>query len=291
MGEISAEILDKDASPIGQKKFYPAFGKKLLNSWITRVKPNGVEALPLSNALTPTTRTKDVRGKFWADGAIGGMICKGSDVQNAHTTSIMSSGYNSAGGFLITKQNLDKVGMIFAVRRLTRQTWQNDRDQFLIPTTPVTPEFSNDCLIWMLFSTSNLTVGANKLRWNGKDWSLTNHFIPFTEAEVKSPKRFESDFMSKHIKTLKLSKEAKDVMKAGKVIWSKYYENTDEYAVREQFKLNRSDVGWYQIRNALKARDANGSTTPVKWTKFEAAYEELSEKLRPQVYHFGFLKA
>ena len=209
MGEISAEILDKNALPIGQKKFYPASSKMLLNSWIKRVKPNGVEALPLSNALTPTTRTKDVRGTTWADDAIGGMISKGSDVQNAHTTSIMSSGYNSAGGFLITKQNLDKVAMIFAVRRLIRQTWQNDRDQFLIPTTPVTPEFSSDCLIWMLFNTSNLTVGADGLHWNNKNWSLVNHFIPFTEAEVKSPERFESDFMSKHIKTLKLSKEAR----------------------------------------------------------------------------------
>ena len=291
MGEISTEILNKDAVPVGQKIFYPASGGDLLNTWIKRVKSNGVAALPLSNALTPTTRTKDVRGKTWADDAIGGMISKGSDVQNAHTTSIMSSGYNSAGGFLITKQNLDKAAMIFAVRRLTRQTWQNDRDQFLIPTTPVTPEFSSDCLIWTLFSTSNLTVGADGLKWNGKTWSLVNHFIPFTEAEVKSPKRFESDFMSKKVAKLKLSKEAKSVMTAGKAIWGKFFEHTDEYSVRDQFKLNRPDVGWYQIRNALKARDANGSTAPIKWAKFETAYDELGEKLRPQIYHFGFLKA
>jgi len=263
----------------------------LLNNWIERPKPNTVDALPLSNALSPSIRTNDVRGTKWADGAIGGMICNGSDLQHAGATAIFSSGYNSAGGFLITKDNLPKAAMMFTVRRIIRKTWLNDRDQFLIPTTPVDAEFENDCLMWMLFHSSNLTVGADGLKWNGKNWSLVNHFIPFTETEVKSPKRFESDFMSKHIKALKLSKEAKDVMKEGKTIWSKYYEHIDEYAVREKFKLNRSDVGWYQIRNALKARDANGSTTPVKWTKFEAAYEGLSEKLRPQVYHFGFLKA
>ncbi|WP_282093626.1 hypothetical protein [Epibacterium ulvae] len=76
-----------------------------------------------------------------------------------------------------------------------------------------------------------------------------------------------------------------------KTIWGNYFEHTNEYSVREQFKLNRPDVGWYQIRNALKARDANGSTTPVKWVKFETAYEALGDELRPQVYHFGFLKA
>lgn len=291
MGEISAEVLNRNADPIGEKVFYPAPKKMLLNNWIERPKPNGMEALPLSNALSPTTRTNDVRGRTWADGAIGGMISKGSDFQNANATAIFSSGYNSAGGFLITKENLPKAAMMFTVRRVIRKTWLNDRDQFLIPTLPIDPEFSNDCLIWMLFNTSNLTAGADGLQWNGKNWSLVNHFIPFTETEVKSPKRFESDFMSKHIAKLKLSKEAKAVLNAGKIIWGNYFEHTDEYSVREQFKLNRPDVGWYQIRNALKARDANGSTTPVKWTPFETAYEALGDKLRPQVYHFGFLKA
>lgn len=291
MGEISAEVLNRNADPIGEKVFYPAPKKMLLNNWIERPKPNGMEALPLSNALSPTTRTNDVRGRTWADGAIGGMISKGSDFQNANSTAIFSSGYNSAGGFLITKENLPKAAMMFTVRRVIRKTWLNDRDQFLIPTLPIDPEFSNDCLIWMLFNTSNLTAGADGLQWNGKTWSLVNHFIPFTETEVKSPKRFESDFMSKHIAKLKLSKEAKAVLNAGKTIWGNYFEHTDEYSVREQFKLNRPDVGWYQIRNALKARDANGSTPPVKWTPFETAYESLGDKLRPQVYHFGFLKA
>lgn len=291
MGDISTEVLDRSATPIGAKTFYPTPKKMLLNNWIDRPKPNGVDALPLSNALSPSIRTNDVRGTKWADGAIGGMICNGSDLQHAGATAIFSSGYNSAGGFLITKDNLMKAAMVFTVRRIIRKTWLNDRDQFLIPTIPVSTEFNNDCLMWMLFHSSNLTAGADGLKWNGKDWSLINHFIPFTETEVKSPKRFESDFMSKHIAKLKLSKEAKAVLSAGKTIWGNYFENTDEFSVRKQFKLNRPDVGWYQIRNALKARDANGSTTPVKWTKFENSYEALSEKLRPQVYHFGFLKA
>jgi len=60
--------------------------------------------------------------------------------------------------------------------------------------------------------------------------------------------------------------------------------------VRDEFKLNRPDVGWYQIRNALKARNASGDFTPVDFTAFESAYKTLSDKLRPQVYELGFLK-
>jgi hypothetical protein len=61
-------------------------------------------------------------------------------------------------------------------------------------------------------------------------------------------------------------------------------------AVRDEFKLNRPDVGWYQIRNALKARNASGDAVPVSFSAFESAYQTLSEKLRPQVFELGFLR-
>jgi hypothetical protein len=55
---------------------------------------------------------------------------------------------------------------------------------FCNPLNHFTDEFKTDCLLWMLFNRSNLTASANGLEWNGKQWSLVNHFIPFTEAEV-----------------------------------------------------------------------------------------------------------
>ncbi|MEF2551011.1 hypothetical protein VQ042_06470 [Aurantimonas sp. A2-1-M11] len=78
------------------------------------------------------------------------MICKGSDLQNAGVTALFSSGYASAGGILVTEDNLRNSAMVFTVRRLVRQTWLNDRDQFLIPNKPIPPEFAGDCLIWMI---------------------------------------------------------------------------------------------------------------------------------------------
>ena len=77
---------------------------------------------------------------------------------------------------------------------------------------------------------------------------------------------------------------------AGQVLWQAYFANTDVRNVRDEFKLNRPDVGWYQIRNALKARNASGDFTPVSFAEFEAAYKTLSDKLRPQVYTLGFLR-
>ena len=74
----------------------------------------------------------------------------------------------------------------------------------------------------MLFNGSNLTASANDLEWNGKTWSIVNHFIPFTEEEVNAPDRFESDFMVQYLSEKILSHEAKDVMAEGKKLWQAY---------------------------------------------------------------------
>lgn len=65
---------------------------------------------------------------------------------------------------------------------------------------------------WLLFNGSNLTASANGLEWNGETWSLVNHFIPFAEAEVGAPDRFESDFMVQYLADKTLSSEALEVL-------------------------------------------------------------------------------
>jgi hypothetical protein len=87
-----------------------------------------------------------------------------------------------------------------------------------------------------------------------------------------------------------VSPEAQAVLDAGRVLWQAYFAHTDVRSVREEFKLNRPDVGWYQIRNALKARNASGDYLPVDFSAFEAVYKVLGGKLRPQVYELRFLR-
>ena len=198
--------------------------------------------------------------------------------------------YGSAGAYYVNADNLAKSAVTFTVRRIITQTWINDRDQFLIPTIELPDEFYNDCLIWMLFNGSNLTASADGLEWNGKTWSIVNHFIPFTEDEVRSPDRFESDFMVRYLEGKTLSKEAKDVMDEGRKIWCEYFKHTYDYRTRDELKLNRCDVGWYQIRQALKRYNDGVSVVPVDFSGFESAYKRLSDKLRPCVYEYGFLK-
>ncbi len=289
--EINTDVLDLEARPIGKKTFFNLPSERYLSKWIIRPRSNDSDAIPLKNAVAPATSTKDVRGTKWADGAIGSLMCKGNDFQNAATaTALFSSGYASAGALFVTEDNLWKTAVVFTVRRIIKPTWQNDRDQFLQPDDELTDEFKNDCLVWMLFNGSNLTASANDLEWNGKKWNIVNHFIPFSENEVGTSERFESDFMVQYLKRKNLSEEATVVLEEGRKLWSAYFQHTDPYTVREELKLNRPDVGWYQIRNALKKRNETGSLPGVSFEEFELTYKALTEKIRPQVFELGFLK-
>ncbi len=287
---IEAEVFDKNAKPIGEKKFYVLPNIVLLTNWIKRPRTNKTEVIPLKNAIIPATSTKDLRGTKWSDNAIAFFWSKSNDVQHANQTAFFSSGFGDGHGIFINEKNLLETVIVFAVRRLIKPTWLNDRDQFLQPTQSLSEEFKTDCLIWMLFNGSNLTASANDLEWNGKHWSIVNHFIPFTEEKVNAPERFESDFMVQYLADKILSKEAQQVLAEGKKLWQAYFAHVDVHTVRDELKLNRADVGWYQIRKALQARNNSGDVPFVSFKSLEEAYKILTEKLQPQVYELGFLK-
>ncbi len=284
---IDTIALNRSGAVVDTKRFYREFPREPLADCIARPRSNSEPALPLQNALVPTTRTTDVRGRYWANGAIGSMICKGNDFQNAaNATALLSSGYNSAGAFFVTEKNLWQAAVVFSVRRLIKPTWLNDRDQFLQPSQPLTDEFKSDCLVWMLFNGSNLTAGADGLHWNDRDWSLTNHCIPFTEAAVGAKARFESDFMVRYMEDMTFSPEAWAVLDEGRMLWTRFHATSFPNKIREEYKLNRADAGWYQVRRAL---EVYGDTELTDFDPFKAAYAALTEKLRPMVYELGFL--
>ncbi len=287
--QISVEVLDKKARPIGDKTFYNLPKSNYLNVWLPRPKANGQAVIPLKNATSPTDGL--ARVKTWADDAIAYMYCGVNDVQHAtQQTVLFSSPYGGGNGFYITPDNLWQAAVIFSVRQLIQHTWFNHNDQFLQPTSILSDEFKNDCLVWMLFHGKNITASANDLAWNGQNWSIVNHFIPFTEQDVGSDERFESDFMVQYLQDKTLSPEARAVLAQGKQLWQAYFASSFDYKIRDALKLNRSDVGWYQIRKALEAKNAQGLHTVVSFEGFKDAYAQLGEKLHPMVLELGFMR-
>ncbi len=165
--EITTEIFDKQVRAIGEKRFYNLPNSCFLSEWIKRLKKNAVDAVPLINAVVPTDKTNHVRNTKWADNAIAHFFCNGNDMQNAGTMTAIFSSVHSIGhavGYFVTSDNLPQVAAFFTARRIIKPTWINDRDQFLQPSEPLTSEFINDCLVWMLFHGKNCSVGADGLQ-------------------------------------------------------------------------------------------------------------------------------
>lgn len=286
ISEVPVGAFDRLGNLVGEKLYVARPTKTLLNLWVNKTPPNGGPALPLSNALTVS---KNPRPKRQLLGALGYLYASNNDLQHsAIETVITSSIYTggNGGGVYLTPNNLWQAAIVFTVRRLIKPTWLNDRDQFLQPSWPLSHEFKSDCLIWMLFNGSNLTAGADGLRWDDRNWSLTNHFIPFTEGEVGARARFESDFMVRYIEGMSFSPEAQAVLNEGRKLFQRFHATRFPNKIRQEYKLGRADAGWYQVRRAI---EEFGDTEFTSFDPFKIAYGELSTKLRPQVFELGFL--
>jgi hypothetical protein len=285
--EVGVFAMDRNGELVGEKTFANIENSRLLATWVHRPATNSTPAIALKGAIDPATAKADIRGTRWSDGAVGWFNCAGNDLQQAaKLTMILSSGFGSGRGYFVNAENIWQAAVVFAVRRLIKPTWLNDRDQFLQPSGQLTDEFKSDCLIWMLFNGSNLSAGADGLHWNDRDWSIVNHFIPFTEAEVGAKGRFESDFMVRHMKGMTFSPEAQAVLDEGRKLWQRFHAINFPRKIRDEFKLGRTDAGWYQIRKAL---EAYSDTELTDFDPFRESYVTLGAKLRPMVFELGFL--
>ena len=281
INDVQVDVLDDDLNIIDKKLFYN--DDNYLSKWIKRPKANDTIVPPFSNAYTITKNDKLHK---WSDDAVAYMFCKGNDFQNTQQyTALLSSCYGDGHGFYVNSSNIEKASIIFAVRKMIKHTWLNDRDQFLIPDKELSEEFKDDCLMYMLFNGSNLSASA-KLKYNNKDYTIINHFIPFSQDEVNAKEPFKSSFIYDYMKDKCFSKEALDVLNEGRKIWTKFFEIYNDLSMDTVIdKQLSNDAGWYQIRKTLECLYGKNFDKD-----FKECYKILEDKLITQVYNYGFLK-
>lgn len=266
-----------------------------MNNWFPRPQNSNEYILPpLSNGVTIRDSNADTRHRARPD-FLASICSKGNDFQNANYVAILSSPSVSAGAFTVIPENFEKSLTLHAVRKIPKQTWLNDRNQFLIPHTEPTKEFLNDCVIWSLFSSSNETTALSNVLYSGKIYQIKNNFFPFRIEEikhwdikdsdfnlqlVKDEDRFVADWLSKN----DLSNEGKEVLRKGKVVYKFYFAALNQMATNK-FKIETWDAGWYQIRRCLI--EHNLGIDELK--ELSEANERLSNKILLQIEKFGFL--
>lgn len=293
--DIVLDVYDTQAQKIGRKRLRSEHRVRFLSKWIER--PAGIATFPpFSSAITVKTAGSDIRDRISAD-FIGSLMCKGNELVNQNATAIFSGPSASAGGHSITPDNFEQAMVVYAVRRLPKAEWHNDRDQFMQPDSSLPDAFVTDCAAWSLFHTSNHTVAMRDVAYDGRNWQVPNHFFPWLLAEVRGWEIGDGDialqlpaaqerFVAQWLSARTLSPEAHALLDAGRAAWRLFFARLGHLRTTK-FRIDTWDAGWWQVRSALKDRDLGKE----EMTTLKAAQDALRDKLRPQLSTFGFLGA
>ena len=293
--EISFKVYDHFFSKIAIKTVKTVSEDIYLRDWITsrRRSLQGMNLPPFSHPLKIAYHTTEQRTKV-AKNFVASFVCTGNDFFHRNFTNFLSGAYANPGGISVNAENFERAMIVHAVRRIPPEYWYNIRDQFTQPNKELSMEFICDCVIWSLFSQTNLTVSLSNVVYKNQTYRLKNNFYPWLLAEVSTwecsmPKiksqieneledRFVAIWIGEHFDYF--SSEAWEVLAAGQVIYKKFYCRLADLEYRE-FKIDDWDAGWYQVRMSLEEEDLKILKEPM---------QKLSEKIFPQFYELGFLR-
>jgi hypothetical protein len=292
---VNIDIANDQAETIGVKHLQLIDKKDVLNNWFKRPQNSKDYILPpLSNGITVKHGNTDTRHRARPD-FLASICSNGNDLQHAKYVVILSSPNASAGAFTVIKSNFKNALILHSVKKMPNQTWLNDRNQFLIPHTEPSSEFTNDCVVWSLFSLSNETTALKNVSYLGNSYQIKNNFFPFLIEEIKNweikdpdfrlqivkdENRFVADWLSKN----NLSNEAKLVIEKAEAVYKFYFSNLNQMATKN-WKIDTWDAGWYQIRRCLMEHRLGSE----ELEELNKANEKLADKILPKIEEYGFL--
>ncbi len=279
---LNLEVFDSFGEFLGYKTFEPIVDRvKNINQWFKAYKDK--------------------------QDYLGILVCDAPDFSHQDTNYLQNhKGTSHLHYENLTPTNLLIGAIYFSVRHCIKATWQNDRDQFYAPYDNAWQndnEFKNNALVFMLFHTQNRITTTQG----------TNHFIPFSEAEVGPKERYESHalleflkgknkeegenlFLSakKENKPLEFSPSALKTLDAGREIY-RYYHAQD--FTNTPYNANAS---LYDIKEFFQGRNNQGKLNRPKKAKDEYykqlyanlqdALKDLAKEIQPKVYEYGFLR-
>ena len=296
---IVVDIFNADCEKIGTKQVL-ATDRMGLNEWCPRpsrsVKQGAGTRMPrFSSPLVLQTKNKDERGTV-AKGFICCCSSNGDDFQHTNGVFLLSAPYASAGAFSVVPDNFEQAMVLFAVKRIPKATWINDKNLFYAPTQELPREFINDCVMYAAFAQDNGCVSLKDVEYDGKVYQIENNMYPFTLDEICNwactlePMRIqigaanEDRYMADWLAGRRLSKEARAVLDSARGLYRFFYQeiiNTDWKSAR----IDMWDVGLYQIKKALQGNYEGEE----KIDDLKKKLRLLGDKILPQIFSYGFL--
>ena len=300
---ITLDVFNTQVEKVGTKLFPSVERTAMLNKWCPRPKWDGKSVMPtFVSAFNLKPDNKDKRNHV-APGFLCSVSSKGDDFQNQNSVFILSAPYANAGAFSVTPDNFEKAMVLHAVKKIPKATWTNDRDAFYAPNSgalgdrALPDEFVTDCVVWSAFADSNYAVSLRNVEYQGRAWQIQNNMYPFLLDEVRQwpcshgdiaaqmAAANENRFLAKWLNLVinKLSPEACAVLDAARQLYREFYANITRTPWMD-WKIETWDVGYYQVRNAMKSLNPVNPVNPV-----ETLHDALRAKLLPQIYSLGFL--
>ena len=324
--EITLDVFNLNVEKEGTKRVPSVSRDQLLNKWCPRPKWDGKSIMPMfSSALKLQPENKDPRDHI-APGFLFSLSCGRDDFQHQNMVFMLSSPYASAGAFSVTPENFERAMVLYTVKKIPEKSWTNDKDSFYAPTNPVNPvnpvkensaslrlcvknnpidaatrlpsEFVTDCVVWAAFSNKNNCVSLRDVKYKGRVWQIVNQMYPFLLEEVRQwpcahgdiaaqlSSANEDRFLAKWLTGKALSSEGRAVLDAARQLYRDFYANITHTPWMD-WKIETWDVGYYQIRNAMK--DLRASASPREEDSLRKKHDVLRAKLLPQIYSLGFL--
>jgi hypothetical protein len=271
-------------------------------------------------ALSMPTTLKQISGstgKISKDN-LGQFLSKSDQVyQNYQFVDLFSNAYSNTASYPIDFNNIYKVVSLFSARRLTDITVLNQGSEYSKPNENHTKyeEFKNDSLVLSLFENKSYQSSLRKVGYDAQGNPINYptaaqkgtinvynewYFLSLQETSNLADEHFSEVYqdakgqkdryvyleLEKLIKDSKLSKEALDVLEAGRKLFR------DTFQLRQtlhtqypEYHLNTWDCGFWQLRTALKKAGLESHLEDLN-----KKYEVLENKMRPLVYELGFLK-
>jgi hypothetical protein len=309
MISIELDILDSNLDVIGKKTFSDK--SQYLNDWFKRPKCDSENGhhIPLNGALGVIPKEKTCVKKTASD-AFGYIVLNSNDFQQVKQTNVVSGVFWAGHGTAITPTTFEPAIVSGAVRWAIPITWLNNRDQFqqptdsngnVIPCEKLPREFVVDCILFFLSHGQN-NSSEFEGEYDGKKFFLKNEFFLFSSQDViewsvghdanhdfglpQYRAKMVDSWVFNWLGQQELSPEAKSVYEALRAVYAVFYSNWHNLD-KKKFKLSNKTwkPGWYQVRMALK--DANIGKAELE--AVDVARKALQEKIKPQVYSFGFL--
>ncbi len=294
--KMEVTVLDEDTSKLGRKLIVSEHRDRFLSKWIER--PNATEIFPpLGGAITVKAGNTDVRDRI-ADGFLASLMCNGNDVQHHNNVALLSGPYVSAGALSIVPENFEKAMVVHAVRKNTRKSWINDRDQFLQPKEKPGIGFVRQCAVWSLFADSNQTASLRNVAYKGKVFQITNHFFPFNHSLVKKWEVSDSEivaslgadtedrFMAKWLAQQKLDADCEALLKTSSEIYQAFFKSFKDLPT-SKFKVEHWDAGWWQVKRSL----VEAGLEAERFSQVEMLKRQIGAKISSEAAALGIVSA